>query len=167
MILSAAYNDISELVKLINSAYRGQASKQGWTTEADLLDGELRTDEETLKQLMHSGIFLKYLEGSKIQGCVYLQKQNEQLYLGMLSVSPGMQAKGIGKKLLTASENYALEKNCSSIIMNVISIRRELISWYERYGYLRTGERKPFPSDNKFGKPIIPLEFIELEKHLD
>ena len=166
MISPAAHKDIPELVRLINSAYRGEGSKKGWTTEAHLLEGELRTDEATLSSLMDPyGSFLIYKEGNKIQGCVYLQKQNEKLYLGMLTVAPEMQAKGIGKKLLTASEKYALDEHFSSIIMNVISLRLELISWYERHGYTKTGKTKPFPSDNKFGKPVMTLEFLELEKN--
>ncbi len=85
MVIPAGYKDIPELVQLINSAYRGESSKKGWTTEAHLLDGDLRTDEETLKQLIDSsGSFLKYTEENIIMGCVYLQKQNEKLYLGML-----------------------------------------------------------------------------------
>jgi ribosomal protein S18 acetylase RimI-like enzyme len=143
-----------------------KVQKKGWTTEAHLLDGELRTDQETLDHLMYMGSFLKYTEGNKIQGCVYLQNQNEKLYLGMLSLSPDIQARGIGKKLLAASEKYAREKNCSSIIMNVISIRHELINWYERHGYKQTGEIKPFPADNKFGVPLTSLEFIVLKKNL-
>jgi len=166
MVSLAGYQDIPRLVSLINSAYRGEASKRGWTTEADLIHGELRTDQQSMKQLMDSGSFLKYTEDAELQGCVYLEKQEKKLYLGMLSVSPRAQAKGIGKELLAASEQYALEKNCNAIIMNVISLRHELIRWYERHGYGRTGETKPFPPDDKFGKPIIPLEFVELEKAL-
>ena len=166
MVLPAQHNDIPELVKLINSAYRGEGSKQGWTTEADLLEGELRTDEEVLKELMTRGTFLKYTSEHKISGCVYLEKQGQQLYLGMLTVAPGLQSTGIGKKLLAASEDYAFEKACGSIIMNVISLRPELIGWYERHGYRRTGKTSPFPSDNKFGRPVVPLEFIELKKDL-
>jgi ribosomal protein S18 acetylase RimI-like enzyme len=175
MISMAQDEDIRDLVRLVNSAYRGEASKQGWTTEADLLQGELRTDEESINELMHSGSFLKYTEGNELQGCVYLQKQsshppgsaaNQRLYLGMLCVSPAAQARGIGKKLLAASEEHAREKSCSSIIMTVISVRHELIGWYERHGYKQTGETKPFPADDKFGKPVIALEFLELEKKL-
>jgi ribosomal protein S18 acetylase RimI-like enzyme len=172
MISIAQPRDIPQLVSLINSAYRGEGSKKGWTTEANLLQGEVRTDQETIRQSMGTGTFLKYVEGDVLQGCVYLEKQNEhstmqpRLYLGMLSVSPGAQAKGIGKQLLAASEKRALEKNCRSIIMNVISLRRELIDWYERHGYKQTGATKPFPADDKFGKAVIPLEFVELEKKL-
>jgi len=76
MVIPAKYKDIPELVKLINSAYRGEGSKKGWTTEAHLLEGELRTDEETLDKLMNStGNFLKYTEEDKIRGCVYLEKK--------------------------------------------------------------------------------------------
>jgi len=166
MILPAQMSHIPDLAKLINSAYRGEASKKGWTTEADLLDGEIRTDEESLKELMEAGTFLIYTEANKLHGCVYLEKQGGKLYLGMLSVSPDVQARGIGSKLLAASEDYAMEENCNSIMMNVISRREELINWYERHGYKRAGTIKPFPSDNKFGTPVMPLEFIELEKIL-
>lgn len=166
MISPADYSDIPELVVLINSAYRGEASKRGWTTEADLLDGELRTDEEAMKQLMDTGSFLKDTEGGYLRGCVYLQKQGDKLYLGMLSVSPRIQAQGIGKELLEAAEKHALEQNCKTIVMNVISLRHELIHWYERHGYKRTGQIKPFPTDDKFGKPVVPLEFVELAKFL-
>jgi len=168
MVTRASYTDIPELVKLINSAYRGEASKQGWTTEADLLDGELRTDEFNLKNLMeHPGsFFLKFTDDNKIQGCVFLEKQKEEMYLGMLSVSPQAQAKGIGKEFLAAAEQYAVQEGCHSIIMNVISVRHELISWYERHGYSRTGKTNPFPTDNKFGIPKQALEFIILKKGL-
>jgi ribosomal protein S18 acetylase RimI-like enzyme len=95
---------------------------------------------------------------------VYLEKKERGLYLGMLTVSPLQQANGIGKKLLAAAEVFAKEKNCHCIFMNVISVRQELIAWYERHGYNKTEERKPLPADNRFGKPTQPLEFIIMEK---
>src|SRR5262245_55189865 len=93
-------NDVQDLVKLVNSAYRGEGSKKGWTTEADLLAGDLRTDEPTLTRMMTApdSVFLKYRnDEGVIEGCVYLQKRGDKLYLGMLSVSPELQARGIGK----------------------------------------------------------------------
>ena len=168
MITAATINDIPELVALINSAYRGEVSRKGWTTEADLLDGELRTDEADLKELLNKtgSRFLKCTVDGKIEGCVYLQKQADKMYLGMLSVSPAAQAGGIGKKFLSASEKIALEEGCHSIIMNVISTRHELINWYERHGYIQTGITNPFPADTKFGTPKLPIEFMVLEKKL-
>ena len=159
--------DIPVLVSLINSAYRGDASRKGWTTEADLLTGELRTDERSVTELLQrpGATILKYYEADGlITGCVYLEKQKDKMYLGMLTVSPDAQAKGIGKKLLLASEEYAQTQNCNSIIMNVISARLELIAWYERHGYKKNGQRKPFPTDTKFGIPTQQLEFVVLEK---
>ena len=102
----------------------------------------------------------------QITGCVYLKKQHDQLYLGMLTVSPELQAKGIGKLLLLESEKKALEKDCSSIVMSVITTRLELIDWYKRHGFIETGEKLPFPTSERFGKPKIPLEFLVLEKQL-
>lgn len=159
--------DIPALVRLVNSAYRGEASTKGWTTEAHLLKGELRTDEMSVAKLLQKpgAVILKYAdEAGLLTGCVYLEKQDKKMYLGMLSVSPDIQAKGIGKKLLSASEEHAKKQNCSSIIMNVISVRHELISWYERRGYQKNGEMKPFPVETKFGVPTQPLEFVVLEK---
>jgi ribosomal protein S18 acetylase RimI-like enzyme len=167
-IFSANFDDIPDLVTLVNSAYRGDFSKQGWTTEADLLDG-IRTDEESLKEMMQKqgATILKYLNDTgSIAGCVYLQKQHEKLYLGMLTVSPEIQAQGIGKKLLQASEDYALKAGCPVVKMTVISVRKELIEWYERHGYRSTGNKEPFPNDVRFGIPKQQLEFVVMEKTL-
>lgn len=162
--------DVIFLNILVNSAYRGEFSKKGWTTEADLLGG-LRTDEGALKEMMNdlNSVILKCIsdEGTII-GCVYLQKQKEKLYLGMLTVSPLFQNNGTGKELLKAAEQYAIEKECNSIVMTVISIRHELIEWYERHGYKQTGEKRPFhPDTAKFGSPKMHLEFMVLEKKLN
>ena len=169
LIGEATSNDTRAIVALVNSAYRGETSKLGWTTEADLLDG-IRTDEESIEQLIRKpgGVILqcRNKEGQLV-GCVNLQKQNEQLYLGMLTVAPSLQNAGIGKRLLGAAENYAREHGLGAIVMNVISIRYELISWYERHGYTKTGDIKPFPSaDPRFGIPQQPLEFAVLKKVL-
>ena len=159
---------IDELVRLVNSAYRGESSKKGWTTEADLLGG-IRTDRTSIKDLLQKpgAMILTALdEINRMAGCVYLQKQGWQLYLGMLTVAPDMQATGIGKQLLLAAENHASEINCTSIVMSVIDVRHELIEWYKRKGYAGTGEVKPFPDDPAFGIQKQPLQFIILEKKL-
>lgn len=162
----ADIEDVPQLVSLINSAYRGEVSRQGWTTEADLLEGELRTDIATLTNLMNDpeGLVLKYVNDEGILGSVYLKKQERGLYLGMLTVSPKKQTAGIGKELMKAAEEIAREKNCPCIFMNVISVRDELIAWYERQGYFKTGETKPLPADTRFGKPTRPLEFAIMQK---
>lgn len=166
MITKAIKNDISELNILVNSAYRGESSKKGWTTEEHLLGG-IRTDEEGLLQTLNNKAItvLKYTDNDKIIGTVSLEKQGNKLYLGMLTVSPELQGGGIGKQLLKAAELFAKEENIPHIVMTVISVRTELIAWYERHGYMRTGETKPFPMDDpNFGKPKAFLEFIVLEK---
>jgi ribosomal protein S18 acetylase RimI-like enzyme len=168
MITKADFDDITELTTLVNSAYRGEASRKGWTTEADLLDGDLRTDEQSLSQLLENpnAVMLKFVSHTHIIGCVYLEKQATALYLGMLSVAPTAQAQGVGKKLLNAAEEYARQQGCQSVVMTVISLRYELIEWYERHGYKGIGETKPFPENDRFGKARQPLEFIVLEKKL-
>jgi acyl-CoA-binding protein/ribosomal protein S18 acetylase RimI-like enzyme len=168
-ITTATLTDIPALLQLLNSAYRGESSKQGWTTEANLIAGEQRTDAATLQQVIEQtgSIILKAQnEQNEIIGCVNLQQQGEKLYLGMLSVSPALQGAGIGKQLLHAAEVHAKQVGCRKIYMSVISVRTELIDWYKRHGYKETGERKPFEEDAISGKHLQPLEFLMLEKQL-
>lgn len=167
-IIQATIEDVPEICRLVNSAYRGETSRKGWTTEAELLEG-IRIDTAMLEDYFkdESAAILKCLspEG-EIVGCVYLKKVKEQLYLGMLTVAPELQANGIGKFLLQASEKYAATNGCNSIVMTVITTRQELIDWYKRRGYFETGERQPFPSSERFGKPKQPIEFLVLKKTL-
>lgn len=159
--------DSLALKDLLNIAYRGEASKQGWTTEAELIAGDKRTDDATLKNVMDQtgSVFLKYTNAEQeITGCVNLQLHDQKIYLGMFSVLPHLQGAGIGKEILKAAEEYALHKNCLAIYMSVISLRTELINWYVRHGYADTGKRIPFIEDNVTGKHLQSLEFMVLEK---
>lgn len=167
-ITKANRTDIHALNVLVNSAYRGETSKKGWTTEADLLDGS-RIDEDTLNGYFDDPhiIILKNTENDgQITGCVYLEVRKPKLYVGMFSVSPELQDKGIGRALLVAAENYARELDCHTLTMTVISTRRELIAWYERRGFKATGEIEPFHHGKKFGEPRQPIELIVMEKNI-
>lgn len=168
-IVFAVPANVTAIKELLNIAYRGEISQQGWTTEANLIAGDTRTDDAMIAQVMQQSgsVFLIYKnEEQKIIGCVNLQQHSAKLYLGMFSVKPQLQGGGIGKQLLQAAEEYALHVNCKVIYMSVISVRTELINWYKRHGYVYTGERKPFVADELTGKHLQPLEFIILEKPL-
>jgi ribosomal protein S18 acetylase RimI-like enzyme len=165
----ATTSDIPDLLALLNSAYRGEVSKQGWTTEANLIAGDVRTDAQTLAGLMASDgvVFLKFLNANKqISGCVNLQQQSGKVYLGMFSVSPAQQGGGIGKRILLAAEEYARNNNCSAIYMHVITDRKELIAWYMRRGYVDSGKRIDFKEDGLTGKHLKALQFMVLEKEV-
>lgn len=167
-VSKAIQTDVPELNILVNSAYRGESSKQGWTTEANLLDG-MRIDEETLYSYFQDSAvtILKYTnDNNVIQGCVYLEVRGNKLYVGMFSVSPALQNSGIGRQLLLAAEDYARDLDCHTLTMTVISTRHELISWYERRGYQKTGEILPFHVDKKFGVPKAVIELAVLEKNI-
>jgi len=165
-ITKASVIDVPELNVLVNSAYRGEESKKGWTSEADMLDG-LRIDEDMLRTYIDNEAIsiLKYTDdNSQITGCVYLEVKGPKLYLGMFSVSPVLQGKGVGRALLEAAEVLAKQFNCDTISMTVISTRAELISWYERRGYSFTGEIQPFHAHGRFGSPKQHIELIVMEK---
>ena len=168
MITKATVKDVSSLNTLINSAYRGESSKKGWTTEANILEG-LRTTEEELSDtiLNPKNTILKFTENDQIIGCVLLIEKEQQLYLGMLTVSPELQNSGVGKKLLQQAEIHGQGLLLPKIVMTVISVRPELIAWYKRNGYVDTGAREPFPVSDVY-IPITekPLEFIFMEKRI-
>lgn len=169
MIAKASTEDIPQIVELLNSAYRGESSKKGWTTEADLIAGERRTDFANVKQVMdqQGSLILKYTnEEGNIIGTVNLQQHDRGVYLGMFAVSPNQQGSGIGKQLLKAADKHAKTVGSEKIYMSVISVRKELIDWYKRHGYAETGERKPFVEDDLTGKHLQKLEFLILEKNI-
>jgi ribosomal protein S18 acetylase RimI-like enzyme len=165
----ATIHDLEKLSDLVNSAYRGDSSKKGWTTEADLLGGQ-RTDPESLKNMISGNqIILLAMDVDNFVGCVYLKNEGKTSYLGMLTIHPGLQSGGLGRQLLHNAEGYVVNEWCAQKMrMTVISVRSELISWYERRGYRRTGHMEPFPyGDEKFGLPKRDdLEFEVLEKTL-
>lgn len=166
MITKATLQDIPALNILINSAYRGETSKKGWTTEANILEGKRTNEEELTETILNpKNTILKYTENGEIIGSVLFVEKEHQLYLGMLTVSPELQNSGIGKKMLAEAENHAKILGLSSIIMTVISVREELIAWYKRHGYIDTGKREAFPeSEIHVTISDAPLEFIYLEK---
>ena len=168
MITKATLQDIPSLNILINSAYRGETSKKGWTTEAHLLEGKRTTEEELTEIILDSkNTFLKFTENDQIIGSVLLVEKEDQLYVGMLTVSPELQNSGIGKKMLAEAENHAKSLGLSTLSMTVVSVRAELIAWYKRHGYIDTGKREPFPSsDIHINISDKPLEFIYLEKKI-
>ena len=168
MITQATAEDVSALNQLINSAYRGESSKKGWTTEADLLEGKRTTEAELIEIIQDKkNTILKYSENNQILGCVLLKKKEDELYLGMLTVSPELQNSGIGKKLMQQAEIYAITLGLSKIVMTVITVREELISWYKRNGYVDSGAREPFPVSDVFSQiSDEPLEFMVLEKRI-
>ena len=167
-ITIATTADITAITYLLNSAYRGESSRQGWTTEANLIAGNVRTDEANLLQTMQQqgSVVLKYSNREQIVGCVNLQQKGSKIYLGMFSVSPQLQGAGIGKQLLQAAEEYARHLQCHAVYMSVIAVRTELINWYQRHGYIDTGKRIPFNEDGLTGKHLQTLEFMVMEKEL-
>ena len=168
LITKATIADAPELTRLVNSGYRGESSKKGWTTEANLLDG-VRIDESTMIKYFQDPYItiLKYVnDEGQIIGCVYLEIKEGKLYLGMLTVSPDVQANGIGRQLLHESEVVATELNCTTIYMTVITSRHELIQWYERRGYKATGEILPFHEGTRFGVPTQKIELAVFEKEV-
>lgn len=165
----AADTDASAITTLLNTAYRGESSRQGWTTEADLLAGLRASTAEVLKQLhAPDSFFLLCLESGSLLGCICLEKYGEGAHLGMFAVQPQRQGTGIGRQLLDFAEQQAITLwHSRHVEMTVITLRAELIDYYLRRGYQRTGVLKPFPIKSALWTPLVSgLQLEVLEKVL-
>jgi len=179
----ATHGDIPALIALVTSAYRGDASRQGWTTEADLLDGQ-RIDADMLRaDLDAPGSVILIAEDAGREddatghpiGCariavVAADDGVATAEFGMFSIRPDLQGGGLGRMLLAEAERVARDDlGCARMRMTVIDCRDELLAWYERRGYVRTGVFKPFPyDDQRYGIPRrAGLRFEVLDKTLD
>ncbi|HEY8481947.1 MAG TPA: GNAT family N-acetyltransferase [Spirillospora sp.] len=167
---TATKSDVPALVDLVERAYRGDASRAGWTTEADLLGGQ-RTDPDMVAAIVDdpSGRMLIAEADGTLLACCQLERGDDHAYFGMFAVDPNLQGGGLGKRVLAEAERVAREEwGAAEMRMTVITLREELIAWYVRRGYVRTGQKKPFPyGDERYGLPKRDdLEFEVLAKKL-
>lgn len=168
---AATSADAPVIAALVNSAYRGDPSRAGWTTEADLVSGA-RTDEGDVRRMLDEAgsMILLCQRGDEIIGTVHLKRTDPaSAYLGLFVVKPTLQGGGIGKQFLLAAEDEARARfGITRMWMTVITLRGELLAYYERRGYRRTGELKPFPREAGASVPQVEnLQLEVLEKRLD
>ncbi len=164
-VRDATLDDVDAVVALVESAYRGEASRAGWTTEAEFLDGQ-RTDVDEVRSVLQHLLIAEDDDG--IAGCCTLVPKDSHAYFGMFAVRPGLQGAGVGSALLAEAEARARVLGLRRVEMTVLSVRSELIAFYERRGYSHAGETRPFPyGDARFGLPRRDdLEFVVLAKDL-
>lgn len=164
----ATKKDSEEIASLVNRAYRPSESDAGWTHESNLVAGIRISTEQVLSLFEDNSAILLLCNESKIVACVHVQGGDLKTYIGMLATDPRKQASGIGKKMLNHAEQYA-KVNFGNVIynMSVLSSRPELLSFYERRGYVLTGEVGEYPMSAGVGKPIVDeIKVLFLEKKL-
>ena len=161
----ADLNDVKILFTLLNSAYRGDSAREGWTYESDLVGG-LRTTPEALREIIgkKNESFLLALSENKILGCAHIIDEGEELYFGMIAVKPNLQNQKIGSKILEEIDRIAIEDKKSAVRLVVIHPRKELIAYYERKGFRLTGQSEPFPTE--YPAKIPGLHLLEMKKTL-
>lgn len=149
IIKPAQVQDADAISALVNRAYRGESSRAGWTTEADLLDGKRTTTGDVLALLnRHDAVILTgwVAETLMVTLCAEWHADEQVAHLGMIAVEPAAQNRGYGKKMILAAEQLSVERwGARASQMSVVSVRQTLIAFYQRLGYQATGELKPFP----------------------
>lgn len=167
----ATLADVSEVVDLVQSAYRGDRSRAGWTTEADLVEGQ-RIDEPMLSELLARPRTIVLLaEDNGLVACCELAMPDDSTtaYFGMLAVRPGLQSAGLGRRVLDEAERTVVaEWNATALQLVTLHVRSEVIAWYERRGFELTGETRPFPyGDERYGRPTRDdLLLVSMKKSL-
>jgi GNAT superfamily N-acetyltransferase len=141
--------DVQAVHTLVESAYRGESSRAGWTTEANLLD-DTRTEAAAVRAIVSStdaDMLLAHDSAGTLLSCCQLERRGATTYFGMFAVRPTLQGSGLGAAVLAEAERLAREQwRANRMEMHVIDVRSELIEWYERRGYRRTGVTHPFPN---------------------
>ncbi|WP_423396319.1 GNAT family N-acetyltransferase [Burkholderia sp. LMG 21824] len=152
---AASEQDIDALVELVNAAYRPTTAAAGWTHESALIDGPRITPLLLAATLRAPDAVLLVAEiDGGIAGCIEVRKDGDAAYIGTLAVAPSMQDRGLGKALLNEAEQFAVRRwKIGTAVMVVLSARHELIDFYLRRGYMRTGERTGYPFDAGVGRP--------------
>ena len=165
--------DYAPIVELINLSFRGVGPVASWNSEGDFIEGQRLTESLLREDLAAKpdALLLTYREdpNGELLGTVWLEQKNDGVwYLGLLTVRPDLQNRQMGRALLAAAEDFAKQRGACRIRMSVVNVRNTLIAWYERRGYLLTGETQPFPyDDQRFGTPLRDdLHFVLLEKDI-
>lgn len=158
-------SDLPALRVLVERAYRGDSARKGWTHEADLLDDERTSDADLAATITAPDkrlLLALDATGLPVGTVTLIPQPTGKAYLGMLCVDPDGQGGGIGRLLLDEAARVARDElGLQAIEMTVIDCRAELVAWYERRGYVRTGETRPFP-----GPQPVPFAMVVLERQL-
>ncbi|MBX9772357.1 MAG: GNAT family N-acetyltransferase [Candidatus Obscuribacterales bacterium] len=173
-IRRAGQSDVSELVNIIQFAYRGGKTTGSWTNEYSLVKGPRITIEQLHEVLTknNQALIVAELEENGttvLAGCIRIDKlADSQAYFGMLAIDPDLQSKGVGRALFAAAEECAVKDfDCRGVRMSVLSPRAELIAWYKRLGYVENGEIEPFLDPSTGVTPLVEnLYFRVLVKNL-
>jgi GNAT superfamily N-acetyltransferase len=174
MLLKRAVEaDYSEVVEIVNLAFRGSGDVRSWNVERQFIEGQRITEPRLREELATNpdALLLVYRDqpGGPLLGSVWLQAREDGVwYLGLLTIRPDLQKRQLGRELLAAAEDYAKARGGHHMRMTVVNLRDTLIAWYVRRGYVLTGETQPFPyGDDRFGKPLRDdLYFVVLEKKI-
>ncbi|WIB67987.1 MULTISPECIES: GNAT family N-acetyltransferase [unclassified Curtobacterium] len=169
-IRRATLEDAATVADLVERAYRGEASREGWTSEVDVIGGR-RTDTEQIRALIaapHSVVFVGVDEGRIIATCQVQRHGPGLAYFGTFAVEPTIQGRGLGRRMMEAAAEHARTTfDAAALEITVVAQQSALIAWYRRLGFVPTGATRPFPAEAWGATPLVPdVHFVVMRKPL-
>ena len=160
----AAKADAQAIADLVNRAYRPAPHAAGWTHESHLVAGERTSAGQVRALFQPRSVILLLCSEANIVACVHLQGDSSGASIGMLATDPGLQAQGLGKRMLFQSERSE-QLGASLFRISVLSSRPELLAFYQRRGYVLTGEVEDYPLSAGVGRPMVAgIQVLSLMK---
>jgi len=159
----ASQDQAQAIADLVNLTYRGET---GWTRETHIIQGDRTNRQEVETAMSHpNAYFFIANQLQNLASCIYVAKEKDCAYIGFFSVHPSLQGQGLGKYVLEQAEAFALRTlGVYKLVMFVVSQRPELIAFYQRRGYSRTGRIEAYPLHLGIGVPKVPgltIEYLE------
>jgi GNAT superfamily N-acetyltransferase len=146
--------DFDAVMRLINDAFAIERSFK-------VRD---RVNPPELEEYFAKGNFLLSEDNGRPTGCVFIERNGNSAYLGLLSVDPSLQKQGVGRRLVAAAEEFAREMGAHHMDLTVVNIRQELLVIYGKLGYRVTGDSEPFPAAQL--PTTQPCHLIRMSKEL-
>lgn len=168
---TASADDASALQRLIQAAFRAEDSRQGWVADT-ALNARFTIDiahiAKTITEPDSDFLIASNKAGDIVATIAVSKRDPDHARIFMLAVDQRWQQGGLGRQVLAYAEQYCQRTwGVTRLGLDALSTRQELISWYLRRGYLKTGEMKPFPRD-AYSDLDLPedLVFVQFEKSI-
>jgi GNAT superfamily N-acetyltransferase len=153
-VRAATDADVPAITALVNAAF---------AVERRFVDRDRTNVDEIAGMRAKGTFFVLDAEDGTLLASVYLERRGDRAYLGMLSIQPSQQGRGLGRAMMAAAEAQVRAWGCRGIDIRILSLRTELPPFYLALGFVETGRTDVV--DDPFTRE--PYYFILMSKGLE